>query len=116
MIPQLGFTEVILLAIIAIVVVGPKDLPRLMRTVGGYMSKIRAMGQEFKDAFEDMGAEDEIAAMRREIEELKQLGQLENLSDEAYAEDLRNLDKDLKAETQGHFKDEKPKNTDGDDE
>jgi len=81
MIPQFGFAEMIVLALLAIIVVGPKDLPKLMRTMGQFMAKVRAMGQEFKEAFEDMDAGDEIAAMRREIEELKSIGNLENLSD-----------------------------------
>ena len=54
------------------------------------------MGQEFKDAFNQIGADDEMAELRREIEELKSLGQLSNLSDEAFEEDMRALDRDLK--------------------
>ncbi len=74
MLPQLGFTEIIVLALLAIIVVGPKDLPKLMRTMGQLMAKIRGLGQEFKSAFEEMGAEEEIAEMRKEIAELKKLG------------------------------------------
>lgn len=96
MIPQIGFAEMMVLALLAIIVVGPKDLPKLMRSVGGFMAKIRAMGQEFKDAFDDMGAEEEMAELRREIDDLKKMGKLSNLSDEAFAEDMRALDNDLR--------------------
>jgi len=99
MIPQLGFAEMIVLVLLAIIVVGPKDLPKLMRSMGQFMARMRALGNEFKQAFEDMGAEDEIAEMRREIEELKKMGQLENLSDEAFAEDMRALDNELRTAT-----------------
>lgn len=99
MIPQIGFAEMMVLALLAIIVVGPKDLPKLMRTVGGFMAKIRAMGQEFKDAFDDMGADEEMAELRKEIEDLKKMGKLENLSDEAFAEDMRALDNDLREGT-----------------
>lgn len=99
MIPQIGFAEMMVLALLAIIVVGPKDLPKLMRTVGGFMAKIRGMGQELKDAFEDMGAEQEMAELRREIDDLKNLGKLSNLSDEAFAEDMRALDDDLREGT-----------------
>jgi len=99
MIPQLGFAEMIVLVLLAIIVVGPKDLPKLMRSMGQFMARMRALGNEFKQAFDDMGAEDEIAEMRREIEELKKMGQLENLSDDAFAEDMRALDSDLRAAT-----------------
>jgi len=99
MIPQFGFMEMIVLALLAIIVVGPKDLPKLMRSMGQFMAKVRAMGQEFKDAFDDMGADEEIAAMRREIEELKSLGKLENLSDGEFADEMRELDNDIREAT-----------------
>ena len=99
MIPQFGFAEIIVLALLAIIVVGPKDLPKLMRTLGGFMAKIRAMGQEFKDAFDDMGAEDEIAQMRKEIQELKSLGKLENLVGDDIQNEMRELDSDLREAT-----------------
>ena len=88
-----------MLALLAIIVVGPKDLPKLMRTIGQFMAKMKAMGQEFKDAFEDMGADEEISAMRREIEELKSLGKLENLTDGNLADEMRALDSDIRSAT-----------------
>jgi len=99
MIPQFGFAEIIVLALLAIIVVGPKDLPKLMRTLGGFMAKVRAMGQEFKDAFDDMDAEDEIAQMRKEIEELKNLGKMENLVGDDITNEMRELDTDLREAT-----------------
>lgn len=54
MIPQLGFAEMVVLALLAIIVVGPKDLPKLMKSLGQFMANIRSMGQEFKDAIEDI--------------------------------------------------------------
>lgn len=99
MIPQFGFAEIVVLALLAIIVVGPKDLPKLMRTLGGFMAKIRAMGQEFKDAFADMDAEDEIAQMRKEIEELRNLGKLENLVGDDVTNEMRDLDSELREAT-----------------
>lgn len=99
MIPQFGFAEILVLALLAIIVVGPKDLPKLMRTLGGFMAKVRAMGQEFKDAFEDMDADDEIAQMRKEIEELKNLGKFENLVGEDVTNEMRELDADIREAT-----------------
>ena len=99
MIPQFGFAEIIVLALLAIIVVGPKDLPKLMRTLGGFMAKVRAMGQEFKDAFDDMGAEDEIAQMRKKLQELKELGKIENLVGDDIQDEMRELDADLRDAT-----------------
>lgn len=99
MIPQFGFAEILVLALLAIIVVGPKDLPKLMRTLGGVMAKIRAMGQEFKDAFDDMDADEEIAQMRKEIEEFKNLGKFENLVGDDITNEMRELDSDIRQAT-----------------
>lgn len=99
MIPQIGFSEMIILAFLAIIVVGPKDLPKLMRSIGSFMAKIRAMGQEFKSAFEEMGEATEMNELRREIEELKNMGKLSNLSDDAFKEDMRRLDEEIREGT-----------------
>lgn len=99
MIPQFGFAEILVLALLAIIVVGPKDLPKLMRTLGGIMAKVRAMGQEFKDAFDDMDADDEIAQMRKEIEELKNLGKFENLVGDDITNEMRELDTEIREAT-----------------
>lgn len=99
MIPQFGFAEILVLALLAIIVVGPKDLPKLMRTLGGMMAKVRAMGQEFKDAFDDMDADEEIAQMRKEIEELKNLGKFENLVGDDITNEMRELDADIREAT-----------------
>jgi sec-independent protein translocase protein TatB len=100
MLPQLGFAEMMVLALLAIIVVGPKDLPKLMRTIGQMMAKIRAMGQEFKDAFDEMGAQDEIAKMRKELADLKEMGSIDNLTD-GLESDMRALERDLNEAARG---------------
>lgn len=77
------------LALLAIIVVGPKDLPVLMRKLGGMMAKVRAMGQEFKDAFADMEAETEMAELRKEIQALKDMGKL---TDDDLSNEMREID------------------------
>ncbi len=96
MIPQLGFSEILVIAILALVVVGPKDLPKLMRTVGHFVGRIKRLGAEFKDAFEQMGAEDEMAELRKEIDELKSLAGDQSISDKAFEDEMRALDRDLR--------------------
>ncbi len=99
MIPQIGFAEMLVLALLAIIVVGPKDLPKLMNNIGRFMARIRALGQEFKNAFDDMGAEAEVAELRKEIEELKKMGKISDLSDEDLAAEMREIDRDLREGT-----------------
>ena len=71
MLPSIGFMEMMVLALLAIIVVGPKELPKLMRTLGQYMARIRALGNEFKSAFDEMDVDDEVAAIRRRLKSLK---------------------------------------------
>jgi len=96
MIPQLGFAEIIILGLLALIVVGPKDLPRMMKAIGQFLARLRSLGQEFKSAFDEMGQAAEMEELRKEIEELKKLGKLENLSEEAFGEDMVALDRDLR--------------------
>ena len=58
------------------------------------------MAQDFKTAFDDMAEEGEMAQLKREIEELKSMGKLSNLSDEALEEDMRALDRDIRSGTE----------------
>lgn len=92
MLPSFGFGEMVVIVLLAVIVVGPKDLPKLMRTLGQFMAKMRAMGQEFRDAFNEMDADEEIKALREEIEQMKSLGHLDNDLDN----DLRDLNNDLR--------------------
>jgi sec-independent protein translocase protein TatB len=57
--------------VVALIVVGPKDLPRLMNMAGKWASKARAMAQEFRKSFDEMARETELDELRKEIENLK---------------------------------------------
>jgi sec-independent protein translocase protein TatB len=64
-----SWSELALIAVVALVVIGPKDLPRVMRTVGSWMRRARAMAQEFQGHLEDMAREVELESVRREVEQ-----------------------------------------------
>lgn len=64
-----SWSELALIAVVALVVIGPKDLPRVMRTVGSWVRRARAMAQEFQGHLEDMAREVELEAVRREVEQ-----------------------------------------------
>ena len=81
LVPQLGFGEIVLLAILALVVVGPKDLPKLMRGLGRAIAQLRKMGDEFRGAFDQMAREAELDELRREIEALKSNNPVREVSD-----------------------------------
>ncbi len=95
MLPSIGFPEMLVIVLLAIIFVGPKDLPQLMRTIGQWMARIRAMGNEFKSAFDDMDVDSDVAAIRKEIEEMKSLGKLDPDLDN----EMRALNDDLREAT-----------------
>jgi sec-independent protein translocase protein TatB len=68
---DIGWSELLVLAIVAIVVVGPKDLPKLMRTVGFYAGKGRRMAADFRRQFHEVVAESEAEEVRKNLEAIK---------------------------------------------
>lgn len=71
LVPQFGFFELLMIAVIALIVVGPNDLPKLMRSAGRMAAKARGLAREFSSAFEQMARETEMEELRTEIENLK---------------------------------------------
>jgi len=84
LLPGVGFFELVLVGVIALVVVGPKDLPRLMRLAGRLVGQARRMASEFTAAFNQMARETEMEEMRREIDALKK--------DNVFTETKRSID------------------------
>ncbi|MDJ0514075.1 MAG: Sec-independent protein translocase protein TatB [Methyloceanibacter sp.] len=68
---DIGWTELLVVAIVAIVVVGPKDLPKLMRTVGFYVGKARRAAADFQRQFNEAVAESEAEEVRKNLEAIK---------------------------------------------
>ncbi len=68
---DIGWSELLIVALVAIVVVGPKDLPRLMGTFGRYAGKVRRMAADFQHQFEESVRESEIEEMRASIESVR---------------------------------------------
>jgi sec-independent protein translocase protein TatB len=60
-----------IMLVVALVVVGPKDLPRLMNMAGKWAAKARTMAGEFRRSFDEMARESELSELRKEIEDLK---------------------------------------------
>ena len=69
---DMGWSELLLVAVLAIVFVGPKDLPKVMRTVGQYVAKMRAMVREFQNSFEDLARESELEELRKQVAEMRE--------------------------------------------
>jgi sec-independent protein translocase protein TatB len=66
-----SWSHILILLVVALVVVGPKDLPRLMHMVGKWAGKARAMAAEFRKSFDEMARQAELDELRKEIDDLK---------------------------------------------
>jgi sec-independent protein translocase protein TatB len=67
---DLGWQEFFLIATIAVIVVGPKDLPNVIRTVVGWIRKVRSMARDFQGSIEEVAREAELDEIRREAAKL----------------------------------------------
>jgi sec-independent protein translocase protein TatB len=76
---DLSWSHILIVLIVALVVVGPKDLPKLMRMVGGWVAKAKAMAGEFRKSFDEMARQSELDELRQEIESLRQQRPLADL-------------------------------------
>jgi len=68
---DIAWSELFVIMIVALVVVGPKDLPKLMRTAGQWAGRARAMADQFKRSFDDMARQAELDELRNEVNRLK---------------------------------------------
>jgi sec-independent protein translocase protein TatB len=67
---DIGWSEMAVILLVALVVIGPRDLPRVARSVGRWVAKGRAMAREFQTALEDMAREAELDKVKSEIEKV----------------------------------------------
>ena len=71
MLPEFGAPELLVIAAIALIVVGPKDLPILMRRVGQFVARMRSMAMEFRASFDELARQSEIDELRKEVEAMR---------------------------------------------
>lgn len=66
-----GYSELFVLALIAVIVIGPKDLPRVLRTFGQFMNKARGMAREFQGHVDQAMKEAGVADIKKDIDTAK---------------------------------------------
>ncbi|MBL4801156.1 MAG: twin-arginine translocase subunit TatB [Emcibacter sp.] len=64
---DIGMIEMFVIVVMAIIVVGPKDLPKLLRSIGKFVSKIRSMGQEFQNSVKQMADDIELEEVTQKL-------------------------------------------------
>jgi len=63
-------TEYLLIAVVALVVIGPKELPAVMRTIGQWTRKVRGMAAEFQNQFHEAMREAEMADLKKQVDDM----------------------------------------------
>jgi len=66
-----GAEEIALIAAVALIVVGPKDLPPLLRKVGQFTAKMRGLAAEFRSSFDELARQSELDELRKEVNALR---------------------------------------------
>ena len=90
---DIGWSELIVIAVVAIVVIGPKDLPRVMRLVGQWTGKMKRMAREFQGQFNEALREAELDDVKKDVEAI---GKIDPLGD--VRKQMQKLDTDIKGD------------------
>jgi len=69
---DIAWSELLVIIVVALIVVGPKDLPRLMRTAGQWAGRARAMADQFRRSFDDIARQTELDELRAEVNRLQE--------------------------------------------
>jgi sec-independent protein translocase protein TatB len=70
---DLGMSELLLIGVVALVVIGPKDLPKALRVAGFWVRKARTLSREFQTSVEQMIREAELDEMRQELKKATEI-------------------------------------------
>lgn len=95
---DVGWTEILVIAIVLIIVVGPKDLPQMLRTFGRMMSKMRGMASDFRQQFDEALREADLEDVKKTIGEAQKLNPLNTIREAVNP--LRQMGNDIKADLQ----------------
>lgn len=93
----LDFSEILIIGVVALIVVGPKELPELMRSVGRFLGRARRMASEFQGQMSEALREADLEDVKKSVDDLRSLSP-KNLIAEQFSSVTRTLD-EVKRET-----------------
>ena len=79
---DIGWQELLVIGALALIVVGPKDLPSLLRSIGQWVGKIRGMARDFQRTMNDAARETEMSAFK-DLKDIKKINPLEDFKKQA---------------------------------
>jgi sec-independent protein translocase protein TatB len=89
---DIGWSELLVIAVVAIVVIGPKDLPRALRTAGQWTGKVRRMARDFQSQFNEAIREAELETVTKEVQSVARMDPLASTKKE-----MDKIDADVRA-------------------
>lgn len=78
---DIGWTEILVIAVVAIIVVGPKDLPRMLRSLGRYAGQLKRTAGEFRSQFDEAVRESELDELRSSLKEAADMNPVNQIKD-----------------------------------
>jgi sec-independent protein translocase protein TatB len=70
---DIGWSEMAVILMVALIVIGPKDLPRVARSIGKWTAKARGMAREFQRSLDDMAREADLQDIKAEVDKLSRV-------------------------------------------
>jgi sec-independent protein translocase protein TatB len=67
---EIGWGELLIIGVVALIAIGPKELPGVLRTLGQWMSKLRRMASEFQSQFHEAMREAEMADLKKQVDDM----------------------------------------------
>ena len=102
---DIGWSELVLIGLVALIVIGPKELPAVLRTAGQWMGKVKRMASEFQGQFQEALREAEVADLKEQAEDIT--GSLKSITEYDPLADIDNdNDKDKETEDDSNEWDE----------
>lgn len=90
---ELDWGKLVIIGIVALIAIGPKELPTVLRTLGQWVAKIRRMAGEFQGQFQEALREAEMADLKKQAEDLHSA-----VTDVAHFDPLADINKSLEAD------------------
>jgi sec-independent protein translocase protein TatB len=85
---DLSWSHILIVLVVALVVIGPKDLPRAARVAGRWVGKARAMAGEFRKSFDEMARQSELDELRSELAALREQRPFGSMHEPIVPEDM----------------------------
>ncbi len=94
---DIGFPEFLLISFVLLIVVGPKDLPKVLRSITSFIRKIKSMASQFHSGIDDLANEADISDLRKEVNKIDKksliddhVGEIKELEDDVNIKSIKN--------------------------